>query len=205
MAKQKTSGDINIEYVNIDVLIPYIRNARKHSQDQIDKLCKSIKEFGWTVPLIVDGNNVLAGHARLEAGKRLGYKTVPVVQKNGLTDSQKKAYILADNKLSESSFWDDDLLSSELDLLSDEFDMSDFGFDDLDVGFDLETDKLGVKEIETSAVGDTFWISVRGPIALQAKALQRLQEVMKEMPLEVEIGTTQHDEMGEDDIWKEDE
>ena len=115
----------------ISALAPYARNARTHSPAQIDKLCKSIKEFGWTVPILVDGKNgIIAGHGRLLAAKQLGMTEVPVIEIATLSEAQKRAYVLADNKLAEDAGWDDQLLALELgDLRGLDFDLSLTGFD----------------------------------------------------------------------------
>lgn len=117
---------MNVETMNIKTVKPYERNAKKHPQDQVEKIANSLKEFGWQQPLVVDQNNVLViGHGRLLAAKLLGMHEVPVVRVNNLTEAQIKALRLADNRVSESD-WDDDLLNLELDSLN--LDMTDFGF-----------------------------------------------------------------------------
>jgi len=108
-------ADIKIELRPIDVLIPYARNAKQHSDAQVAQIAASIVEFGWGAPILVDGqNNVIAGHGRLLAARKLGMTEVPVVPMTHLTEIQRRALILADNKLGENASWDDELLGLEL-------------------------------------------------------------------------------------------
>jgi ParB-like nuclease domain len=111
-------------------LIPYPRNPRTHSLEQIDTLCAMITEYGFTQPLLVDEDNmILAGHGRTMAAQKLGFVELPVVVLRGLTDAQKRAIIIADNKSSELAGWDNDLLVLELgELKRLDFDMSLTGF-----------------------------------------------------------------------------
>ena len=121
---------MQIEQRNIDALIPYVRNARTHSDEQVAQLAGSIKEFGWTNPILVDGDNgLIAGHGRLLAARKLGLETVPVIELAHMTEAQKKAYIIADNKLALNAGWDNELLALELgDLQLDGIDLSLVGF-----------------------------------------------------------------------------
>lgn len=117
---------------SIDKLIPYVRNARTHSDAQVAQLAASIKEWGWTVPVLVDDTGMLiAGHGRIMAARKLGITEVPTMTATGWTDAQKKAYILADNQLTINAGWDNDFLAVELgDLHSQGFDLGLIGFDD---------------------------------------------------------------------------
>lgn len=119
-----------IQRVAIDKLVPYENNAKKHSEKQIEKLSRSIDEFGFISPVLIDKDlNIIAGHGRVEAAKVSGLKTVPCVSVEGLTDEQRKAYILADNRLSEFGEWDKDLVALELESLAEiDFDMDDLEF-----------------------------------------------------------------------------
>jgi len=125
-------------------LIPYINNARTHSDEQVTQIASSIREFGFINPIIIDDkNNVIAGHGRLLAAKKLGLKEVPTVLVDHLTDTQRKAYVLADNQLALNAGWDDELLKLELAQLDD------VGFDIELLGFDLDAlEGLGVEELE---------------------------------------------------------
>ena len=121
----------------IDDLVPYARNARTHSEEQVAQIAASIREFGWTNPILVDGaRGIIAGHGRLLAARKLGLTEVPVIELTHLTETQKRAYILADNRLALSAGWDEDLLKVELaDLRVEGFDLglTGFGADELDL------------------------------------------------------------------------
>ena len=148
---------MKIEQRSVETLIPYINNSRKHSDSQVAQIAASIKEFGWTNPILVDGaNGLIAGHGRLLAARKLGMKEIPVIELAHLTENQKKALIIADNKLALNSEWDTELLTLELqDLLGEEYDLDLLGFDkdELDAllnvieGTDGLTDEDAVPEL----------------------------------------------------------
>ena len=121
-------------------LIPYARNSRTHSDAQVAKIAASIKEFGFLNPIIVDGDSgIIAGHGRLMAAHKLGLAQVPVVEASHLTDAQKRAYVIADNRLALDAGWDNDMLKVELrDLDHAKFDLTLTGFnlDELAAMFD---------------------------------------------------------------------
>lgn len=121
---------IKLEYRAVDALIPYARNAKQHSEAQVAQIAASIREFGWGAPILIDGqNNVIAGHGRLLAARKLGLLEVPVVPMEHLTDTQRRALILADNKIGENASWEDELLGIELSELKDAgFDLGLTGF-----------------------------------------------------------------------------
>ena len=121
-----------IEHWPVDRLIPYARNARTHSAEQVAQVAASIREFGFTNPILVDSTSgVLAGHARLQAARKLGLTEVPVIALDHLTATQKRAYILVDNRLALNAGWDEELLAAELvTLREEEFDLALLGFDD---------------------------------------------------------------------------
>ena len=129
----KTTNELQL--ISVDKLIPYVNNARTHSPEQINKIRSSLREFGFVNPLIIDrDNNVIAGHGRLEAAKAEGYKEVPCVFVDEMTEAQKKAYILADNRMALDAGWDDDLLKVELEALQDlDFDLGLTGFDEKEI------------------------------------------------------------------------
>src|SRR5688572_25249337 len=128
----KSRPRLEIEYRPIDSLIPYARNARTHSDAHIAQIAASIKEFGWTNPILVDGDQgIIAGHGRVLGALQLGITEVPVIELAGMTDAQKRAYILADNQLALNAGWDEGLLALELaDLRDLSFDLSTIGFSD---------------------------------------------------------------------------
>ncbi len=124
--------DLKIEYRPIRELIPYARNARTHSDAQVAQIAASIREFGWTNPVLVDGaNGIIAGHGRVLAARKLGIDLVPVIELGDMTETQKRAYVIADNKLAEAAGWDTELLKLELsDLRILGTDLSLLGFED---------------------------------------------------------------------------
>lgn len=130
MSDQNWPATLSVEYRPVDILIPYVNNARTHSDAQIAQIAASIREFGFTNPILVDGENgIIAGHGRLSAARKLGMQEVPVIELAGLTDAQKRAYVLADNKLALNAGWDDALLRLELGELDAEgFDIGLIGF-----------------------------------------------------------------------------
>lgn len=132
------------EAVEIGRLVPYVNNARTHSAEQINQLRASLREFGFVNPILVDANlNVIAGHGRFEAAKAEGLEKVPCVFVEHLTPAQKKAYILADNRLAENAGWDDELLKVELESLRElNFDISVTGFED----FEFEPDEISAED-----------------------------------------------------------
>ena len=118
------------ENVNISKLIPYENNAKTHSPEQVAKIVRSIEEFGFINPVLIDGDfGIIAGHGRVMAAKQIGMTEVPCLFIEDLTEAQKKAYILADNKLAEDAGWDEELLKIELaELEAMDFDVSLTGF-----------------------------------------------------------------------------
>jgi site-specific DNA-methyltransferase (adenine-specific) len=131
---------LNIVYRQIKDLKPYKKNAKKHNKEQVEQIANSIKEFGFTQPVIIDKNNcVVAGHGRILGAKKAGLKQVPTVTLEELTEEQIKAYRLVDNKLNESE-WDSDLLKQSLDEIA-EMDMDLFGFE-------IDTLQDGIIEVE---------------------------------------------------------
>jgi len=127
---------ISTVYKNINDLIPYVNNARTHSDAQIDKLASSIREFGFNSPILVNAENtIIAGHARLAAARKAGLTEVPTISLDHLSKTAQKAYILADNRINLDSSWDIDLLKLEFDALrEDGFDLELTGFDALEIG-----------------------------------------------------------------------
>jgi DNA modification methylase len=125
------SGNLAIDYRPVEALIPYARNARTHSEAQVALIAGSIREYGFTNPVLVDGENgIIAGHGRVMAARMLGLTQVPVIELAHLTETQRRAYILADNKLAEQAGWDKALLALELGDLQDmAVDLGSLGFD----------------------------------------------------------------------------
>jgi site-specific DNA-methyltransferase (adenine-specific) len=122
---------MQIKEVAVDKLIPYAKNSRTHSPEQVAQIAASIKEFGFRNPILVDGVGIIAGHGRLMAAQKLGLDKVPTIDCSDMTESQKKAYIIADNKLALNAGWDNAMLTIEMQELEDEgFDLTLLGFDD---------------------------------------------------------------------------
>ena len=132
---------LRVEYRKIETLIPFARNPRTHSEAQIAKLASSIVEFGWTQPILVDGTSgIIAGHGRLAAARKLDLLEVPVIELGHLSPAQKRAYVIADNRLALDAGWDEELLSLELAELSES-------------GYDLTMTGFTNEEIEELLVG----------------------------------------------------
>ena len=129
----------DVKQMPVDELIPYDRNPNIHSSEQIIQLANSIREWGFTVPILIDEKEVvLAGHGRLFAAKSLNMEKVPCITATGWSDAQKKAYVIADNKLSEGSEWDSSLYFAELKEINNSgFDLSLIGFDE-SISLDFE-------------------------------------------------------------------
>lgn len=132
-------------------LIPYVNNSRTHSEAQIKQVASSIKEFGFTNPIIIDeGNTILAGHGRLQAAQLLGLEKVPTQSVKGWSEAKKKAYIIADNKLALNAGWDFELLKIELSAITDlDFDVELTGFDEgeiLNLNLDIEEGAMSAED-----------------------------------------------------------
>jgi ParB-like chromosome segregation protein Spo0J len=122
---------MKIETTPIEKLIPYARNSRTHSDQQVAQVAASIREFGFTNPVLIDAEDgIIAGHGRVMAARKLGLTEVPCIRLGHLTETQKRAYIIADNKLALNSGWDEEMLGLELaDLREADFDLDLVGFD----------------------------------------------------------------------------
>lgn len=120
---------MQIEHIQLEVLIPYINNSRTHSDEQVAQIAASIREFGFNNPILVDKDNgIIAGHGRVMAARRLGLTEVPCVRLEHLTETQRKAYIIADNRLALNAGWDNELLRIELNELDNNIDLNLLGF-----------------------------------------------------------------------------
>lgn len=135
---------LKLEYIDPRLLIAYENNSRVHSADQIDRIKRSIEEFGFINPVIIDENNtIVAGHARVESAVDLGLSEVPTISVEHLTEAQIKAYVIADNRLAELSSWDNEILKFELDWLKDnDFDIDLTGFEDITFDEPMEYDEI---------------------------------------------------------------
>ena len=177
---------MNIEQVKIDKLIPYARNSRTHSDAQVAQIAASIKEFGFTNPVLIDETgSIIAGHGRVMAARKLAITEVPSIRLTHLTEAQKKAYIIADNKLALNAGWDDEMLAVEL------ADLKDMGFDLDLIGFSTDEIKLLFGNL------DDVLDDLRKPIdeirnllmieCQSERELEKLFEEMKERGLECKI------------------
>jgi ParB family transcriptional regulator, chromosome partitioning protein len=128
---------LEITYQKVTDLIPYVNNSRTHSEAQVSQVAASIKEFGFTNPILIDSENVIiAGHGRLLAAQKLGLAEVPCIALDHLSESQRKAYVIADNKLALNAGWDTTSLTAELERLKE-------------LDFDLEILSFSTEELET--------------------------------------------------------
>jgi len=136
--------EIEVKYRKVEDLIPYVNNSRKHSDEQVAQIASSIKEFGWTNPILIDGtNSIIAGHGRLMAARKLKMEEVPTIELSHLTDTQRKALVIADNKLALNADWDTTLLTIELDeLLKDGFALDILGFNADELSALLEPEQV---------------------------------------------------------------
>lgn len=147
---------MKIIYKKVDELIPYINNSRTHSEEQINQICASINEYGWTNPVLIDEKGmIIAGHGRVQAGKKLGKEEIPCIVLENLTEAQKKAYIIADNKMGINAGWNEELLKLELENLKEldfDLELTGFNLDEID-------DILGIEE-EKQVEEDDFEVEV---------------------------------------------
>lgn len=131
---------MKIETLPLDRLIPYARNSRTHSDAQVAQVAASIREFGFTNPVLIDAEDgIIAGHGRVMAARKLGLDEVPCIRLSHLSETQRRAYVIADNKLALNSGWDEEMLALELAELRDaDFDLDVAGFDEAELGeFDV--------------------------------------------------------------------
>jgi len=146
------NDNLRIEKRPVEALLPYARNARTHSDAQVAQIAASMVEFGWTNPVLVDGaNGIIAGHGRVMAARKLGLEMIPVIELAHLSETQKRAYILADNKIALNAGWDEEMLRVELDALREaDFNLAITGFDaeELKAFFDCEPDAAGCEPSE---------------------------------------------------------
>ena len=139
---------LQIHYKNIEDLIPYARNSRMHNETQVAQIAASIKEFGWRNPVLVDGNNgIIAGHGRVLAARKLGITEIPTIDCSDMSEAQRRAYVIADNKIAINAEWDAEMLMLEIDDLKLQ------GFDINLLAFD-PSELQGVKEIDYSILDE---------------------------------------------------
>lgn len=141
---------MEIVYKKINELKPYENNSRTHDESQIKQICKSIKEYGWTNPVLIDEKGmIIAGHGRVEAGKKLDIKEVPCIVLSGLTEAQKAGYVIADNKMALNAGWNEELLKTELENLKEldfDLELTGFNIDELDELFKEDEEEQEIVE-----------------------------------------------------------
>ena len=149
---------MNLEHLPLDDLLPYARNAKLHPPEQVAQIAASIREFGFNAPVLIDGDQgIIAGHGRVLAARKLGLETVPCIRLTHLTPAQKRAYIIADNRLGDTELapWDWAMLQAEIDSLKEEnFDYLLTGFTDDDLAAALESAHETLEGGESAAPDD---------------------------------------------------
>jgi len=181
---------LNVKYRKVEDLIPYVNNSRKHSDEQVAQISASIKEFGWTNPILIDGtNSIIAGHGRLMAARKLKMDEVPTIELGHLTDTQRKALVIADNKLALNADWDTTLLTIELDeLLKDGFALDILGFnaDELNALMEPEqvdglTDEDAVPEVPEepkTKLGDIYQLGNHRLMCGDSTSIDAVEKLM---------------------------
>ena len=173
---------LSIEYRATGEIIPYINNSRTHSEQQVQQVAASIKEFGFTNPILIDEDRgIIAGHGRLQAAQMMGMDEVPTITLEGLTETQKKAYVIADNKLGLNSSWNDDLLKLELESLADsDFDIDLLGWDVLpEFNDEVSYSILDDEDVEEQLSDMTNGVRKAIQIEFELHDYEEAQEVIK--------------------------
>lgn len=182
--------NIQIEAVSIDALIPYARNSRTHSDEQVAQIAASIREFGFTNPVLIDGEGgIIAGHGRVMAARKLALDEVPCIRLPHLTDMQKRAYIIADNKLALNAGWDEEMLALELGELGEiGFDLELTGFNEDEIAalmpVELEpglTDEDAVPEVQdepVSKIGDVWLLGKHRVMCGDSTSIDAVEALM---------------------------
>jgi hypothetical protein len=215
---ERVLRDLIVERRSIDRLIPYIRNARTHSEEQIAQVAASIVEFGWTNPILVGADGVIiAGHARLLAARKLGMTEVPVIVLEHLTETQRRALVLADNRLALNAGWDEEMLRVELESLQEDgFDLDIVGFTDDEIEDLLRdseqlveggTDEDSVPETPETAVtvpGDVWVLGEHRLLCGDSTQIEAVEKVLAggladmvftDPPYNVNYGATMKDKL----------
>lgn len=181
---------LELKYIQTDRLIPYVNNSRTHDEAQVAQIASSIKEFGFTNPILIDDDeSIIAGHGRVMAARKLSLDTVPTITLSGLNDTQKRAYIIADNKLALNAGWDNELLMLELDALSDAgYDLDLTGFSQLEID-DLRPEQLtegltdedavpDVPEIPHTVLGDVWLLGKHRVMCGDSTSIDAVEKLM---------------------------
>jgi site-specific DNA-methyltransferase (adenine-specific) len=189
---------MQIKEVAVDKLIPYAKNSRTHSPEQVGQIAASIKEFGFRNPILVDGVGIIAGHGRLMAAQKLGLDKVPTIDCSDMSESQKKAYIIADNKLAINAGWDNAMLSIEMKDLEDEgFDLALLGFDDKELNALLEpevseglTDEDAVPELPKepkTKLGDIYILGNHRLMCGDSTSITDIEKLINGQPVDMTL------------------
>jgi site-specific DNA-methyltransferase (adenine-specific) len=187
---------MQIKEVAVDKLIPYAKNSRTHSPEQVGQIAASIKEFGFRNPILVDNLTLIAGHGRLLAAQKMGLDTVPTIDCSDMSESQKKAYIIADNKLAMNAGWDTAMLTLEMQELQEEgFDLELLGFDDKELNALLEpevvqglTDEDAVPETPKEAstkLGDIYILGKHRLMCGDSTSITDMEKLIDEQPVDM--------------------
>ena len=187
---------MQIKEVAVDKLIPYAKNSRTHSVEQVAQIAASIKEFGFRNPILVDNLTLIAGHGRLLAAQKLGLDKVPTIDCSDMTKSQKKAYIIADNKLALNAGWDTAMLTIEMQELQEEgFDLELLGFDDKELNALLEpevvqglTDEDAVPETPkeaTTKLGDIYILGKHRLMCGDSTSITDMEKLVNGQPVDM--------------------
>lgn len=175
---------LKITYRDIKALVPYARNARTHSDQQVAEIAASIREFGWTNPVLLDeAGGIIAGHGRVMAARKLGMEQVPTITLGHLTDVQRRAYVLADNKLALNSGWDSDMLRLEIEGLQElSFETSLLGFSEAEINL-IMSDWSANEGLLNSTESDSSGITARLKITCAEQdaddVLQAVEKALK--------------------------
>ena len=181
---------MNIEQVKLDALIPYARNSRTHSDAQVAQIAASIKEFGFTNPVLIDETgSIIAGHGRVMAARKLAIADIPSIRLTHLTEAQKKAYVIADNKLALNAGWDDEMLAVELTDLKDmgfDLDLTGFSTDEIEAllaptGTEGLTDEDAVPEVPEAPVtvlGDVWILGKHRVMCGDSTSIEQAEQLM---------------------------
>ena len=162
---------MKIEKLPIEKLVPYARNSRTHSKEQVDQIAASIREFGWTNPVLIDANStIVAGHGRVLAARKLNLPEVPCIRLGTLTPAQVRAYVIADNKLALNAGWDDEMLADELRAITEEggIDALLTGFDEKELDALLKTEEVSDSEPKEYSYNITYTLVFEDPEQQQA-------------------------------------
>lgn len=190
MKEEKMAKQLAIKYKKTEELIPYALNSRTHSEAQVAQIAASIREFGFTNPILLDGENgILAGHGRVMAARVLALDAVPTIEISNLSDGQKKAYVIADNKLALNAGWDDEILKLELQSLNDSHQML-TGFDasELNILFNGWQPEIDVKEKDgTNLDGITRTIKISVSQDEETMALEAITNALDSAGVEYEF------------------